>query len=148
MSASQHKAAFQLSTSVVLYFSTLRSEGGGPPDEPELHFEELSPPGVDGSRYRDLNLQFPKWIFTTTVDSSNIDDIDSIYVSYMRAQQQGLVGTLRLDRAGSFKSYRNLKILTVTPHRLAGKSVGFGAESFSNALLYARWVTQFVSAQT
>jgi hypothetical protein len=145
MSASQYKAAFQLPNNIVFYFSTLRSEEGGPTDEPELLFEELAPPGIDGSRHRDLHLQFSKWVFTTSADAGTLDAVDGLYASYMRAQQQALVGTLRLDRGGFFKSYRHLKILNVTVRRRAGTSIGFGAESFSNALIYATWITQFVS---
>jgi hypothetical protein len=148
MSASQYKAAFQLSTSVVLYFTTLRSEDGGPPDEPELIQEEMIAAGVDGSRYRDLNLQFPKWIFTTSADAGSLDGADALRTSYMRAQQLGLVGTMRLERGGIFKSYRNLKIITVAPRARPGTSIGFGAEAVSNGLIYATWTTQFVSAQS
>lgn len=148
MSASAYKAAYQLSTNEVLYFNTLKSVEGGPLDEPELVQEKMTSGGADGCRYRDINLQFREWVFRTTADGANLAAVDAIKKQYELAQQRGLVGTLRLERGGIFKTYRNLKIITVAPRTLPGSSTGYGAESTSNALIYATWTTIFMARQT
>lgn len=148
MSASAYKAAFTLSTSQVLYFNTLKSDEGYPLTEPELVQEEMISGGADGSRDRDIHLQFRKWNFRTTADAANLAAADEIAKQYERAQQAALVGTLRLERGGVFRTYPHLKIIAVTPKVLAGSSTGYGSESISNALIYAQWTTKFMKPQT
>lgn len=148
MSASAYKAAYTLSTSQVLYFNTLKSDEGYPLTEPELVQEEMVSGGADGSRDRDIHLQFRKWIFRTSADAANLALADEIAKQYERAQQAALVGTLRLERGGVFRSYPHLKIMLVSTRVIAGSSTGFGSESVSNALIYAQWTTKFTKPQS
>lgn len=147
MSSSAYKAAFTLSTSQVLYFNTLKSDEGYPLIEPELVQEEMTSGGADGSRDRDIHLQFRKWVFRTSADAANLAAADEIATQYERAQQAALVGTLRLERGGVFRTYPHLKIILVSTSVRPGSSTGYGSESVSNALIYAQWTTKFTRPQ-
>lgn len=147
MSSSQYKAALQLSTSEVLYFSRLKSDQGGPQIIPELLEEEMRDGGADGSRFRDISLQFTDWIFTTSADATSYDGVLELKAQYERAQNRGLVATLRLELGGVFRVYKYLKIRRVEPRCRPGSSTGWGAESSSNGLIYATWTTKFMKLQ-
>jgi hypothetical protein len=120
-------------------FNVARTSPGSVLSRTYVELEELTTPGVDGRRWRQLRNYFPNFTMETWADYSSyalaVDDCRG----YWLAQGQFVTLTWASAGAGVVGVYFQVKVLDVQAQVMAGVLNGFGASATSAAIIHANW---------
>lgn len=121
----------------VFPFSIARTNNGAILDRAYTELEELTTPGVDGRRWRQLRTYFPSFTLETWADFSSYTNAITACRNYWLSQGQFV--TLTWYAGGFVGVYFQVKVIDVQSQAMAGVMGGFGADPASAALVHANW---------
>jgi hypothetical protein len=128
------------SGSEVFTFLTAKTDSGHVLDQPMIEEEPLETEGVDGMRWRTLNLRHREFRITTVTACSTFPD--AVITARNQMKAKGRNCTYTNSEAGVSYSYKNLHISNVEPQPTPGAVVGGGASSGSNAHVVTVWTVR------
>ncbi len=120
-------------------FNIARTSPGSVMSRTYVELEELTTPGVDGRRWRQVRNYFPSFTMETWADYSSYALAVADCQGYWLAQGQFVTLTWASAGAGIVQVFFQVKVLDVQAQTMAGVLNGFGANASSAAFVHANW---------
>ena len=120
-----------------LTFLTARMTNGWAVDLIRTEAEELSSPGVDGKRYREIFGQYPEFDMETLADFTTYALAIAAARKYISITHYNV--DLSMTLSGALYKIRRAHILAVEPIVSPGYTVGSGVTAGATAIVSARW---------
>lgn len=105
------------------------SAPGWPLDRATIDIEELTSPGVNGRRWREVASRFRAWETTILVPATAY--IDAIRTGRFLLQQHGAICVVRVPLSGTTYQWNNVHFECENPEAMAGAIYGSGLAGYA-----------------